>query len=187
MVVLIDNYDSFTYNLYQYMGEIDPQISVLRNDQCTLEDIYQINPDRIVLSPGPKTPKEAGNCIQIVQEFYKKKPILGVCLGHQVIVSSFGGVVSHAKTLCHGKQSEIKHQGTGIFKGLPHPLLAARYHSLAAEAETLPEELFITAEAGDGEIMAVQHRVYPVFGLQFHPESVYTPDGKRLLKNFFQI
>lgn len=186
MLLLIDNYDSFTYNLYQYMGMIEPDILVKRNDQCTIEEIKQYNPDKIVLSPGPKTPEEAGICMEIVKEFYHKKPILGICLGHQAIVTAFGGVVSHAKKLCHGKTSMIEHEGTGIFKGIPSPMQVARYHSLAALESYLPKELIITARAEDGEIMAVRHEKYPVVGLQFHPESIYTPQGMDLMTNFIR-
>lgn len=184
MILLIDNYDSFTYNLYQYLGEFEPNIVVIRNDQCTIEEIQKLNPDKMILSPGPKTPEEAGICMELVGAFYDKKPILGVCLGHQAIVASFGGIVTNAKRLCHGKASMIEHEEGGIFEGIPNPVQVARYHSLAAKEETLPKDLIITAKAEDGEIMAVRHKDYPVIGLQFHPESIYTPWGKKMLENF---
>lgn len=187
MTLLIDNYDSFTYNLYQYMGEYDKNIVTLRNDCCTVNDVYKLDPDRIVISPGPKRPEQAGNCIEIIKEFYNKKPILGVCLGHQSIIVAMGGVVSNAKVLCHGKASYIKHSQEGVFKGLPNPMQAARYHSLSGVEEKLPSELQITAKSEDGEIMAVKHCKYPVVGLQFHPESIYTPEGMKLIQNFMEM
>lgn len=187
MTLLIDNYDSFTYNLYQYMGEFDKNIVILRNDCCTIEDVYGLNPDRIVISPGPKRPEQAGNCIEIIKEFYDKKPILGICLGHQAIIVALGGIVSNAKELYHGKASFIEHSQDGIFEGLPNPMQAARYHSLSGVEEKLPYELQISAKSEDDEIMAVEHCKYPVVGLQFHPESIYTPDGFRLIENFMQM
>lgn len=188
MTLLVDNYDSFTYNLYQYIGAFDKDIIVLRNNYCTIKDIYQLNPDRIVISPGPKTPEEAGNSIAIIKEFFDKKPILGVCLGHQAIVTAFGGVVSNAKELFHGKASMITHSRSGIFEGIAAPMQVARYHSLAAIEKTLPKELEITAKTEDGEIMAVCHKQYKnVIGLQFHPESIYTPDGMKLIENFMKM
>lgn len=187
MILLIDNYDSFTYNLYQYLGVFDKNIVVYRNDEVSVSDVYKINPDKIVISPGPKTPEEAGNCIEIIKEFYDKKPILGVCLGHQSIVASFGGVVSNAKKLFHGKQSLVKNNGEGIFSGIASPMKAARYHSLSAVREEMPDCLEITAVSDDDEIMAVKHKAYPVIGLQFHPESIYTPDGMKLIENFVNL
>lgn len=184
MILLIDNYDSFTYNLYQYIGIFEDDIKVVRNDEITIEEIRQINPQRIVLSPGPKNPKEAGICMDVVKEFYDKIPILGICLGHQCIGEALGGTVSYAKALFHGKQSVITHDGTSIFSGIDSPIKVARYHSLAVQRETLPKELKVLAETEDGEIMAMRHRKYPVVGLQFHPESIYTQHGKRMIENF---
>lgn len=184
MILLIDNYDSFTYNLYQYIGTFEPDIKVVRNDKITIEEIREMNPDRIVLSPGPKRPKDAGICMDIVKAFYKEKPILGICLGHQCIGEAFGAEVSYAQEILHGKQSLINHVETGIFSGINTPLNVARYHSLAIMRDTLPECLAVTAETDDGQIMAVRHKEYPVAGLQFHPESIYTEHGKRLVENF---
>lgn len=183
MVILIDNYDSFTYNLYQYIGEFDTDIKVYRNDEITGKEILEISPDKLVISPGPKTPFEAGNCMEIIKSCSGKIPILGICLGHQSIGASFGAVVSNAKELFHGKSSLIQHNGTGIFKGIPNPMQVARYHSLAIIPETVPDCLSVTATV-DGEIMAVKHKEYDVYGLQFHPESIYTPQGLELIGNF---
>ena len=184
MILLIDNYDSFTYNLYQYIGTFTKDIIVKRNDKITIEEIRTINPERIILSPGPKAPKDAGICMDVVKEFYKTIPILGICLGHQCIGEAFGGIVSYAKALFHGKQSEITHDGTGLFEGIDSPIKVARYHSLAVQQEGLPDCLRVTAVTDDGEIMAMQHKEYPVYGLQFHPESIYTEHGKRIIDNF---
>ncbi len=184
MILLIDNYDSFTYNLYQYIGVFQPDIKVVRNDKITIEDIQNMKPERIVLSPGPKSPKEAGICMEAVKEFYDKVPILGICLGHQCIGETFGGAVSYAKELYHGKQSQIKHDGKGLFEGIDSPIKAARYHSLAVQMQDLPECLKVTAVTEDGEIMAMEHTKFPVYGLQFHPESIYTEHGKRMIENF---
>lgn len=184
MILLIDNYDSFTYNLYQFMGIFTEDIQVVRNDKITLEEIRALHPEKIVLSPGPKSPREAGICMDVIREFYDKIPILGICLGHQCIGEALGGTVSYAKELFHGKQSSIRHTGTGIFDGIPSPVKVARYHSLAVQKENLPDCLNVLAETEDGEIMAMQHREYPVFGLQFHPESIYTEHGKRMIENF---
>ncbi len=184
MILLIDNYDSFTYNLYQYIGVFQPDIKVVRNDKITIEDIQNMKPERIVLSPGPKSPKEAGICMEVVKEFYDKVPILGICLGHQCIGETFGGTVSYAKELYHGKQSQIKHDGKGLFEGIDSPIKAARYHSLAVQMQDLPECLKVTAVTEDGEIMAMEHTKFPVYGLQFHPESIYTEHGKRMIENF---
>lgn len=187
MILLIDNYDSFTYNLYQYMGIFAEDITVVRNDKITIEEIKEMNPEKIVLSPGPKSPKEAGICLDVIREFYDKVPILGICLGHQTIGEALGGTVSYAKELLHGKQSVIQHSGTGIFAGIPSPIKVARYHSLAVRKQDLPDCLEILAETEDGEIMAMKHREYPVFGMQFHPESIYTEHGKRMLENFLIV
>lgn len=184
MILLIDNYDSFTYNLYQYIGIFNPDITVVRNDKITLEEIEEMKPERIVLSPGPKSPKEAGICIDVIHHFYNKLPIMGICLGHQCIGAAFGGTVTYAKSILHGKQSTITHDGTSVFEGVGDSLQVARYHSLAVAAEDLPDCLRILAHTDDGEIMAMRHRDYPVVGLQFHPESIYTEHGKRLLENF---
>lgn len=184
MILLIDNYDSFTYNLYQYIGIFNSDIRVVRNDRITIDEIKELAPERIVLSPGPKSPKEAGICMEVVREFTGKKPILGICLGHQCIGEALGGTVSYAKELFHGKQSVIEHDGTGIFAGIDTAVKVARYHSLALQDAGLPECLRATARTKDGEIMAVSHRKYPVTGLQFHPESIYTEHGKRMIENF---
>ena len=186
MILLIDNYDSFTYNLYQYMGIFNDDIKVVRNDKITIEEIKVLAPERIVLSPGPKSPKEAGICIDAVREFYDKIPILGICLGHQSIGEAFGATVSYAKKIFHGKQSEITHTGASVFTGIDSPIKVARYHSLAVKKEGLPDCLRILAETDDGEIMAMRHKEYPVVGLQFHPESIYTEHGKRMLENFIK-
>lgn len=184
MILLIDNYDSFTYNLYQYIGIFREDIKVVRNDKITVDEIRKQNFDHIILSPGPKSPKDAGVCMEIVRELHDKIPILGICLGHQCIGEALGGTVTYAKELFHGKQSEIQHDRQGIFQGIDTPVMVARYHSLAVQKENLPETLFITAETLDGEIMAMQHIKYPVYGLQFHPESIYTEHGKRMIENF---
>lgn len=184
MILLIDNYDSFTYNLYQYIGTFEDDIQVVRNDKITIEEIRKLAPDRIVLSPGPKSPKEAGICMDVVKEFYDKIPMLGICLGHQCIGEALGGTVSYAKALFHGKQSLITHDGSSIFTGIDTPVKVARYHSLAVQRDTLPDCLKVLAETEDGEIMAMRHREYPVVGLQFHPESIYTQHGKRMIENF---
>lgn len=183
MVVLIDNYDSFTFNLYQYIGEFDRDIRVFRNDCINGGDILKLNPDRLVISPGPKTPYEAGNCIEIIKTCSGKLPILGVCLGHQSIAAAFGGVVSNAKELYHGKASMIEHDGKGIFKGIESPMKAARYHSLSVVK--VPECFDVAAEY-EGEVMAIRHKEYPIIGLQFHPESIYTPEGMKLVGNFIR-
>lgn len=184
MILLIDNYDSFTYNLYQYMGIFTDEIKVVRNDKITIEQIEEINPEKIVLSPGPKAPKDAGICLDVVKHFAGKKPILGICLGHQTIGEAFGATVSYAKKIFHGKQSSIDHDGTGIFQGINSPIKVARYHSLAIIEETMPDCLRVSAKTEDGEIMAVEHKEFPVIGLQFHPESIYTEHGKKIIENF---
>ena len=184
MILLIDNYVSFTYNLYQYMGIFTTDIVVKRNDRVTIEEIEQLNPEKIVISPGPKSPKEAGICLEVIKYFGGKKPILGICLGHQCIGEAYGATVSYAKKIFHGKQSVIEHDGKDLFEGIDSPIKVARYHSLAIIEETLPECLEVTAKTEDGEIMAVRHKEYPVYGLQFHPESIYTEHGKKMIENF---
>lgn len=184
MILLIDNYDSFTYNLYQYIGIFNSDIKVVRNDKVTLDEIENMKPERIILSPGPKSPSEAGICIPLIQRFYKEIPILGVCLGHQCIGAAFGGCVSYAKAVLHGKQSIIDHDGSSIFSGIHTPIKIARYHSLAILEKDFPDCLSVIAKTEDGEIMAVRHKEFPVVGLQFHPESIYTDHGKRLIENF---
>ena len=188
MIVLIDNYDSFTYNLVQYIGAQEPDIRVIRNDACTPEEIEAMRPDAIVISPGPGKPSEAGICIEAIRYFKDKVPILGVCLGHQAICEAFGGTVSYAKELMHGKSSmaQIK-EASPLFRNIGTEMKVARYHSLAAIRDSLPGEMKVMAETDDGEVMAVEHRDYPVYGLQFHPESVLTPKGMTLIENFLNI
>lgn len=190
MILLIDNYDSFSYNLVQLIGGLckengKEEIKVIRNDEMTVEEIEELHPSRIILSPGPGRPCDAGVCEDVVRQLKGKVKILGVCLGHQGICESFGGKITYAKSLMHGKQSEIKIDTTvQIFHNLPEKVKVARYHSLAAERSTLPKELLVIAEDNDGEIMAVKHRDYEIYGLQFHPESVLTPEGTVMMKNF---
>lgn len=188
MILLIDNYDSFSYNLYQLIGEICPDIRVIRNDEMTAEEIEKLAPDRIIISPGPGRPEDAGIIIEAAKTVCRKIPTLGVCLGHQAICSAYGATVTYAKKLMHGKQSKINFTGDcPIFKGIDTDAPVARYHSLAADPETISDCLKITAVADDGEVMAVQHREYPIFGVQFHPESIMTPDGKIMLSNFINM
>jgi anthranilate synthase/aminodeoxychorismate synthase-like glutamine amidotransferase len=187
VILLLDNYDSFTYNLAQYLGELGCQVEVHRNDRISVEQIAQRKPERIVISPGPCTPKEAGICVELIQKLAGKIPILGVCLGHQAIGAAFGGKIIRAPKLFHGKTSQIRHDGSGVFRGLPNPFTATRYHSLIVERKSLPRELQITAETDDDIIMGMQHRKYPLMGVQFHPESVLTESGKQLLKNFLSL
>ena len=187
MILLLDNYDSFTYNLAQYLGELGCQVEVHRNDRISVEQIAQRKPERIVISPGPCTPQEAGICVELVQKLAGKLPILGVCLGHQAIAAAFGGKIVRAPKLFHGKTSQIRHDGSGVFRGLPNPFTATRYHSLIVERKSLPAKLKVTAEADDGIIMGMKHRDYPLMGVQFHPESVLTESGKQLLKNFLSL
>ena len=188
MILLIDNYDSFSYNLYQLIGEISPDIKVIRNDEMTVEEIRNLKPDRIILSPGPGRPEDAGVIIEVAKTIAKEIPTLGVCLGHQAICAAYGTVVTYAKELMHGKKSEVTFdENCPLFKGIPKKAPVARYHSLAADKATLPDCLKITAVTDDGEIMAVQHKEYPIYGVQFHPESIMTPDGKQMLENFIGI
>jgi len=186
MLLMIDNYDSFTYNLVQYLGELGEDVKVVRNDEMTADAVERLAPARIVLSPGPCTPNEAGISLALVHRFAGRVPILGVCLGHQAIGQAFGGKVVHAKALMHGKVSRIHHSEAGVFRGLPTPFQATRYHSLAIERASCPPDLEITAWTEDGEIMGVRHRSLPVEGVQFHPESILTEHGHALLANFLQ-
>lgn len=198
MILLIDNYDSFSYNLFQLIGEvlsgeqlaggIEPDIKVIRNDEMTIEEISELNPDRIILSPGPGRPEDAGIIVEAAKTLGRSIPTLGVCLGHQAICAAFGATVTYAKELMHGKQSDVKFDNDcPLFVGCPETAPVARYHSLAADAETIPDCLKITAVTSDGEVMAVQHRDYPIYGVQFHPESIMTPDGKKMLVNFINL
>lgn len=187
MNLLIDNYDSFSYNLYQLIGTQNSDITVIRNNKKTIAEIEEMNPDKIILSPGPGRPDQAGICLEVVDYFKGKIPILGICLGHQSICQAFGATITYAKRLMHGKQSKVEIDITcPIFYNLPDKILAARYHSLAAAPETIPETLQVIAKTTDGEIMAVKHRDYEIYGLQFHPESILTPDGNTILKNFLE-
>ncbi|MBR4754922.1 MAG: aminodeoxychorismate/anthranilate synthase component II [Lachnospiraceae bacterium] len=187
MILLIDNYDSFSYNLYQYIGEIDQNIKTIRNDEMTLEEIRELKPKCIIISPGPGRPSDAGIIIDVVKELGQEIPILGVCLGHQAICQAYGAVITYAKELMHGKQSEVEFDpGCKLFKECPPKAPVARYHSLAVDEDTVPECLKITAKTLDGEIMAVKHAEYPVYGVQFHPESIMTPDGRLMIKNFIK-
>jgi len=187
MLLLIDNYDSFTYNLAQYFGELGCELFVKRNDEISLDEIGALAPEHICISPGPGTPREAGISKDIVLRFGAKVPILGVCLGHQCIVEAHGGKIVRAASLVHGKSSTIRHNGSGLFTGLPTPLEAGRYHSLVAQRSSFPACLEIIAESDDGEIMALRHREFPVYGVQFHPESVLTRDGKKILARFLGL
>ena len=186
MLLMLDNYDSFTYNLVQYFGELGEDVQVYRNDEITVEQVATLKPDHIVISPGPCTPAEAGISVPLIQQFAGKVPLLGVCLGHQSIGQAFGGRIIHAKQLMHGKTSLIHHNNVGVFKGLPNPFTATRYHSLVIERETLPDCLEITAWTDDGEIMGVRHKTLQVEGVQFHPESILTEHGHQMLANFLQ-
>jgi anthranilate synthase component 2 len=186
MLLMIDNYDSFTYNLVQYLGELGQDVQVHRNDEITLEQIHAMHPEKIVISPGPCTPNEAGISVPLIKEFAGKIPMLGVCLGHQSIGQAFGGNIIHAKQLMHGKTSLIHHNNVGVFKDLPNPYTATRYHSLVIERETLPDCLEITAWTDDGEIMGVRHKTLDIEGVQFHPESILTEHGHDLLNNFLK-
>lgn len=187
MILVIDNYDSFTYNLVQYIGEQRTDIAVFRNDKITLREIEQMTPDRILISPGPGRPEEAGISCNLIKKFYKKAPILGVCLGHQAIGYVFGGRIVQARRIMHGKTSPILHEGEGIFRGIPSPFQATRYHSLLIDRKNFPQELKITAATAEGEIMGVEHRKYPLWGVQFHPESILTQHGRKMIKNFLDL
>jgi anthranilate synthase/aminodeoxychorismate synthase-like glutamine amidotransferase len=186
-VLLIDNYDSFTYNLYQYLCELGADVTVVRNDAISVDEARAMRPDLIVISPGPGVPRDAGISIELVRAMGPTTPVLGVCLGHQAITEAFGGVVSRAPELMHGKASPIEHDGRGVFEGLPSPFSAIRYHSLCAAPEAVPASLEVTARSDSGVIMAVRHREFPVHGVQFHPESILTEHGKDLLRNFLAL
>lgn len=191
MLFVLDNYDSFTYNLVQYFGELGEKPAVYRNDALSVEQVLALKPAAVVISPGPKTPAEAGICVPLVRALAGQVPVLGVCLGHQAIAEAFGGKVVRANRLMHGKTCEVEHEEDELFDGVPTPFTAMRYHSLVAERASLPEDLVITAWSKDQprktEIMGVKHRRYPIYGVQFHPESIGTPDGKRLLQNFLRV
>ncbi len=187
MIVVIDNYDSFTYNLVQYLGELGAAQVVVRNDQISVDQVAAMQPDAVVIGPGPCTPGEAGISLELIRRLGPTTPILGVCLGHQAIGQAYGGRVVQAPSLMHGKTSRVLHTGQGIFAGLPNPFTAGRYHSLVVDRASLPDELLVTAETEDGLVMAVQHRVHPVYGVQFHPESILTECGRQLLQNFLRL
>ena len=187
MLLLIDNYDSFTYNLYQYLCELDAEVEVVRNDKATVADMAAMKPERVVVSPGPSRPENAGVSIEAVAYFADKVPVLGVCLGHQCLATAFGGVVGHAGEIRHGKTSMINHDGEGVFKGVDNPFEAVRYHSLAIEPDSLPDVLEVTARTDNGIIMGVRHKTLPVEGVQFHPESIMTEPGKQLLQTFLDM
>lgn len=187
MILLIDNYDSFSYNLYQFIGEIDPDIRVIRNDELTIDEIRELKPDHIILSPGPGRPEDAGVIVEAARTLGKEIPTMGVCLGHQAICQAFGATITYASRLMHGKQSEVTFdKDCPLFAGCPDRAPVARYHSLAADPDTIPDCLKVTCLTTEGEIMAVQHRDYPIFGVQFHPESIMTPDGKVMVRNFIR-
>ncbi|PKN04991.1 MAG: anthranilate/aminodeoxychorismate synthase component II [Deltaproteobacteria bacterium HGW-Deltaproteobacteria-9] len=187
MILMIDNYDSFTFNIVQYLGQMGEDVRVFRNDKITLEEINQLKPQAIFLSPGPRSPREAGITVEVVRNFYTSVPIMGICLGHQSIAFALGGEIIRAQHIMHGKTSLVRHDTKTIFAGLPNPFSAGRYHSLIVKKETLPNCLEISAETEEGEIMGLRHKQYPVEGIQFHPESVLTPQGKRILKNFLKM
>lgn len=187
MILMIDNYDSFTYNLVQYLGQLGEEVAVRRNDAITLDEIESMNPEAIFLSPGPCSPEQAGITVDVVRRFHRHVPLMGVCLGHQAIGHAFGGHVVRAGRIMHGKTSPILNDGRTIFKGLPSPFPAGRYHSLIVERESLPDCLEVSAETEEGEIMGLRHRTLPVEGIQFHPESILTPGGKRIIRNFLQL
>jgi len=187
MILVIDNYDSFTYNLVQYLGELGATLQVARNDALDVDAVARLAPERIVISPGPGNPDQAGVSLEVIRRLGATTPILGVCLGHQAIGQAFGATVARARTQMHGKTSDIRHDGRGVFAGLSNPFVATRYHSLVVLPDTVPADLEVTARAEDGEIMGLRHRRYPVEGVQFHPESILTVEGKRLLANFLGV
>ena len=187
MLVMIDNYDSFTYNLVQYLGELGEQVRTFRNDEITVSEIAALSPDKVMVSPGPCTPDEAGISLEVIKHFAGKVPLMGVCLGHQSIGQAFGGKIVHATEVMHGKTSMVEHDGSGLFIDIPSPYRVTRYHSLVVERDSLPAELEVTAWTDDGEIMGLRHRELPVVGVQYHPESILTEHGHRLLKNFLEL
>ncbi len=186
MILLIDNYDSFTYNIYQYLCELGETVVVKYNDKILVNGVSKLNPQKIIISPGPGRPEQAGNCLKIIKKYYRKIPFLGICLGQQCLAQAFGAKIVAAREICHGRKSLLAHNRTGLFENLTEPLSAARYHSLAIEEKTLPGCFNITARAPDGEIMGIEHQALPLFGLQFHPESVFTPTGREILENFLK-
>jgi len=186
MILMIDNYDSFTFNIVQYLGQMGEDVQVYRNDKITLDSIHRLNPQAIFLSPGPCSPREAGITVDVIREFHTSVPLMGICLGHQSIGFAFGGEVVRAGRIMHGKVSPVQHDGKTIFAGLPNPFTAGRYHSLVVRPETLPGCLEVSAQTAEGEIMGLRHKEFPVEGIQFHPESVLTPQGKRILRNFLK-
>lgn len=187
MIIMIDNYDSFTYNIYQYIAEFENDIKVYRNDEITAEEIDELKPDKIIISPGPKAPKDAGNCLDIIKKLAPKYPILGVCLGHQCIGEAFSGKIVHAKECYHGKTSTITLKDDPLFEGITGETVVGRYHSLVVERDSIPDCLEILSETDDNEIMALKHKDYLVYGLQFHPESILTRDGKKIIRNFLNM
>jgi len=187
MILMIDNYDSFTYNIVQYIGELGAKLKVVRNDEITVEQITRLNPERIVISPGPGRPEAAGISVDLINSFAETIPILGVCLGHQCIGYAYGGKIIRAKKLMHGKTSMIRHHNKGIFKGIKNPFEATRYHSLVIEKKSMPDCLDVTARTSDGEIMGLRHKKLPLWGVQFHPESILTTEGKKILNNFLKL
>jgi anthranilate synthase/aminodeoxychorismate synthase-like glutamine amidotransferase len=184
MFLIIDNYDSFTFNLYQLIAQVIQNVRVIRNDRITINEINQMQPSAVILSPGPGRPENAGICVPLIRKFYNHIPILGVCLGHQAIAYAFGAKIIHAEQVIHGKETLVFHSRKNVYKGLPLPFKAGRYHSLIIDKNTMPDELIVDAESVDGEIMGIKHKEFPVYGLQFHPESILTPDGASLIKNF---
>lgn len=187
MIILIDNYDSFTYNLVQTLCPLGAKIEVFRNDVVTVDQVAEMKPDAVIISPGPGTPQQAGISVELIRRMSGRVPLLGVCLGHQAIGVAFGATVSHAGSIMHGKTSLVSHNETGLYKGLKNPFAAGRYHSLAVMRDSLPPELAVEATSDDGEIMGMRHRQHPTYGVQFHPESILTPSGKRLLRNFLDL
>ena len=187
MILLIDNYDSFVYNIYQYLGELGASVTIFRNDKISVDEIVSMHPEKIIISPGPCTPSESGLSVEIIRAFGTNTPLLGVCLGHQCIGAAYGGCIIKMDRVWHGKTSEIHHNGENVFKNIPNPFVATRYHSLVLEKETCPDALEVTAWTDDGTIMGLRHKTYPVYGVQFHPESILTNEGKKILHNFIDL